>query len=209
MYGDTMTSLPLPAGVETGIVGFSAATGGHIEPTPTTRVNIAPYEQYWSDTLSNVDHYIDPSLMKIIGGGTVEAEVTIDAAQDPVTIEYDVPWEVYPGAASSYIFTSTPVQTPVFHAPASFVDISSLQLRLIGDGGNGRIQDLDTYKLTLPYAWQFREAKAQVTQDPTMGGATRGAQATVLPPGAPRLPASEELHLGYQQPGQQLPGHPL
>ncbi|MFW6070299.1 MAG: fibronectin type III domain-containing protein, partial [bacterium] len=191
MYGSTMTTLPLPSGVKTGVVGTSSVTGGQLWPTPDTRVNFAPFQTYWSEALTTDDHYIDPVTMKITGQAVLDVPLTVEASDAPDTINWDIPWTLYPGSASSYVFEPEPSQTPALHGSSSFVDLASLQLRIEGNGGPGLLQALDYRKIIGPHAWQLREADAKITQDPDMGGATKLVQAAVLPPGAPRLPATE------------------
>jgi hypothetical protein len=195
MYGSTMTSLPLSPGVKTGVVGVSQVTGGQVWPTPDTRVNIKPFhgtplQPLWDNVVTSNDHYIDPTIMKIVGQTVLDVEVGIEAAAAPTAVTWDVPWTLYPGSASSYVFEPEPVQSPPLHTAGGFLDVASLELRLQGPDGPGLLQNLDYVKLpTRPRAWQLRQAQASVAHDPSMGGATKLVQAAVLPPGAPRLPA--------------------
>ena len=192
MYGSTMTSLPLPTGVKTGVVGASVVTGGQIWPTPDTRINIRPFNKYWEDTVTTADDYIDPTIMKIVGQAVLNVEVGVEASVAPVAVTWDVPWSIYPGSAFSYVFESEPAQSPPLHTAGNFLDVASLQLRTQGAAGAGLLHNLDYVKLPVqPDVWQFREGQATITHDPSMGGATKLVQAAVLPPGAPRLPASE------------------
>jgi hypothetical protein len=184
MYGSTMTSLPLPAGVETGVVEVKAGTGGRLQPTPDTRVNIKPFDKHWGDVLTADDHYIDPTNMKIVGQANLVVNVTVAASAAPMVVTWDVPWTLYPDPLSSYLFEPAPLQSPALYPAGAYLDVASLQLRLEGGAGSGMLQTLDYFKQTTgPSAWQFREAQAKVTQDPGLGGATKLVQAVVLPPG--------------------------
>lgn len=191
MYGSTLTTLPLLAGVKSGVTGASVITNGQLWPTPDTRVNIKPFDQYWGDVLTSSDDYIDPAIMKIVGQAELDVEVGVEAAAAPTAVHWDIPWSIYPGSASSYVFEPVPAQSPALHPAGGSVDLASLDLRIEGAGGKGLLENLDYYKLIRPHAWQLREAQAKITQDPTMGGATKLVQGAVLPPGAPRLPATE------------------
>ena len=191
MYGSTMTTLPLPAGVKSGVTGASAITNGQFWPTPDTRINIKPFDKHWGDVLTTSTDYIDPAIMKIVGHAALDVELGVEASVAPTAVHWDIPWTIYPGSASSYVFEPVPEQSPPLHSAEDAVDLASLDLRLEGASGEGLLENLDYYKLIRPYAWQFREAQAKITQDATMGGATKLVQGAVLPPGAPRLPATE------------------
>ncbi len=190
MYGSTMTTLPLPPGVKSGVVGTSVVTGGQLWPTPDTRVNFAPFQNYWAAALTTDDHYIDPSTMKITGQAQLSVPLTVETSQAPQTVQWDIPWTLYPGSANSYVFETQATQSPALHGAGSFVELASLHLRLQDTAGAGLLQSVDYYKQLKPHVWQLRQANGKITQDPSMGGATKLVQAAVLPPGAPRLPAA-------------------
>ena len=191
MYGSTMTQLPLAAGVKTGVTGASVATSGQLWPSPDTRINIKPFDKHWGDVLTSATDYIDPSIMRIVGEAQLDVELGIEASVEPTAVSWTVPWSIYPGSASSYVFDNSPQQTPELHPAGGSVDVASLDLRIEGAGDMGLLENLDYYKLIKPHAWQFRENNAKITQDASMGGATKLVQSAVLPPGAPRLPAAE------------------
>jgi hypothetical protein len=192
IYGST-AYYPLPDGYPTGVVVYDPDSG-RLVPETDTRRNFAPFDQYWGTVFTPGEDYISTSQMKALGGGMVSAAVTVDAAAEPVSLDWDVPWSLFPEEAAQYkyVFDVQPSQSPALPSPAL---LASLKLRILdaGNAATGLIEGLDAYKLeTNVDAGQFRASKAKVTQDDALGGASKNIQVVVQPPGASRLPANEK-----------------
>lgn len=192
IYGSTAL-YPLPDGYPTGIA-VRSGDSGQLAPQEDTRRNITPFETYWSTVFTPTADYVSTTQMQAIGGGKIEAPVTVDAITVPETLSWDVPWTLYleESALYDYVFDVQPSQSPALPQPAF---LASLQLRVldIGNTATGLVEILDAYKFESNVdAGQFRADKAKVTQDDKLGGATKNAKAVIQPPGFARLPANEK-----------------
>ncbi|MFQ5594495.1 MAG: hypothetical protein ACE5HA_10120, partial [Anaerolineae bacterium] len=191
VYGST-AHYPLPAGYPTGVV-VRAGDSGQLEPQVDTRRNFAPFDEYWGTVFTPGADSISTTEMKAHGEGIINATVTVTPT-DPVNLDWDVLWAVYPEetAGYEYVFDVQADQSPALPSPTL---LASLQLRILGAGNvaTGLIESLDYYKLeTIVDAGQFQAGKAKITQDDDLGGATKNIKVVVQPPGFPRLPANEK-----------------
>ena len=196
IYG-SVAFYPLPDGHPTGVV-VRTGDSGRLEPQEDTYRIITPFDQYWRDVFTPDPDFISTTGsttgMKAHGGGTIAAAVTVDAANDPENLTWDVPWTLYPEetAEDDYIFDVQPDQSPALASPTL---LASLQVRIL-DAGNvatGLVEGLDYIKFESNVdARQFRADKAKITQDEQLGGATKNAQVVIQPPGENRLPANQK-----------------
>jgi hypothetical protein len=198
VYG-SVAHYPLPTGYPTGVV-VRAGDSGQLEPEVDTRRNLAPFDELWGSVFTPGDDAIATTDMKAHGEGIIDAAVTVDAAAAPENLDWDVLWSLYPEEVAEYdfIFEAQAQQSPALPSPTL---LASLQLRIL-DAGNvatGLIEGLDAFKFeSNVVAGQLRAAKAKITQDDDLGGATKNIQVVVQPPGFARLPANEKScsHLG-------------
>jgi hypothetical protein len=198
IYG-SVAHHPLPDGYPTGVV-VREGDSGELEPLANTRRNLAPFDEHWGEVFTPDADSISTLDMKAHGEGSLHGTVTVDAATEPQSLDWGILWTLYPEevAPYDYLFEAQASQSPALPSPTL---LASLQLRIL-DAGNvatGLIESLDAYKFeSNVVAAQLRAAKAKITQDVDLGGATKNIQVVVQPPGFARLPANEKScsHLG-------------
>jgi hypothetical protein len=197
VYGEAFAVLQ--AGDPTGTLFRTAASADKLQPTANTRRNIRPFDQYWGSVHTAAPDFISTQNIKAHGAGKIIAPVSVDADKAPVPVTWDITWSFAPDRDyfptmsfdRYYHFVPAVVQSPALHDSNSFLNLSSLQLRTLGNFNlpTGLANSLDSFKRSSgPSAGQFRATNARVTQPAGLGGATLPVSVVIQPPGAQRMP---------------------
>ena len=190
---------PLPAGEPHGIVTIDSAET--IVPfDENTRIPINPFREFWGDQ-SNLTYIRIPlQKMTLEGNNSTSVDVTISADQAPVNIGMGVRWETKPLEPSQkppnlpyYGFQSATQQSVGLASP---MDVSSMALRMLKQPAGSAVNNMQQTETILsaggPSSLLFRSQFGRITQDPTLGGASKDVQVVINAPGKILQPASSD-----------------
>ncbi len=187
------------------------ATCSQLTPTPTTERRQLPFAAWGAGFSAAADgiHLTGMTAGQAFGGGALKLAVSVDVQAPPFNRQWDVSWLLYPSPATTdpdpatasdfrkYFFNVGLTQDAALPA---IMDLASVELRLLDGPDGAPAGTVKDHHTTIQSAGPvFRELSApyaKLTLPPELGGgqpgATKKAQAVILPPGqARRTPADD------------------
>lgn len=208
LYGSTMRSPADPTA--TGRVQC-IGTCDVLTPAATTERRILPFARWGASYTTAADAIATKGLSagSAFGSGSLKARVSVDVQSAPFDRSWDVSWELYPSPGAPDPNPAAPSEFRRYFfnvgldqdAPLpSVMDLASVSLRLL-DGPDGAStgavkEHHSTLQSAGPILRELSAPFAKLTLPDELGGAqpgaTKKAQAVILPPGqARRTPADD------------------